>query len=106
VVDRQAVEARRRQSFGFKAPTFALSGRTVKDTPIAHLNVELTGAEQDDGGDWVMTTREGAVWRQVNDDKPYRAPHAGSQVAIRPAVFGGYFCQVDRQPPIRCVRDR
>jgi hypothetical protein len=106
VVDRQAVEARRRQSFGFKVPSFALSGRPVAEPPADRLTVELAGADQDEAGDWVMTTRDGAVWRQVNDERPYHAPHAGSQVAIKPAMFGGYFCAVDRQPAIRCVRDR
>ena len=106
VVDRQAVEARRRQTFGFKAPSFSLSGLQLKQPSAERLSVQLVGAEQDETGSWLMTTREGAVWRQVNDDRPYKAPHAGSQVAIKPALFGAYFCMVDHQPAIRCVRDR
>lgn len=113
VVEREQSQATKRQTFGLKPPSAAIASRstekvtpTAKDAPIKGVTVELASAERTDDGDWVMTTKDGAVWLQVNDDRPYHPPHAGSQVAIRPALFGAYFCTVDHQPAIRCTRER
>lgn len=77
----------------------------AKPKTVDAITVELAKAERDPQGDWVMTTTEGAIWRQVNDDRPYRPPHVGSTMGIKRALMGGFFCTIDGQAAIRCVRD-
>lgn len=101
-----------RQTFGLShpprppRPLRAPAHRGVpKVKPVDGITVELAKAERDLQGDWVMTTTEGAVWRQVNDDRPYKPPHVGSTMGIKRALMGGFFCTIDGQAAVRCVRD-
>ena len=68
------------------------------------ISVELSGAHKDATGKWVMTTVNDAVWRQTDDTELFNDPHAGSKVAIRRAMLGSFFCNVDGQSAVRCAR--
>lgn len=106
VIDREQARAVRRQAFGFNIPSISLFPRGPKEEPINMLTVELSSAHSDSTGKWVMTTSEGAVWRQIDDKEILDAPHAGSKVLIKSALLGSYFCKVDGQTAFRCTRER
>ena len=106
VVDRAQMHEVKRQAFGFNLPSLNLFSRGPKEEAVDKITVELSGASKDGSGKWVMTTRDNAVWRQIDTADLYADPRAGSRVAIRRAMLGSYFCNVDGQSAIRCTRDQ
>ena len=53
-----------------------------------------------------MVLEDGAVWRQIDGESPFNAPHAGSTVKIRRAALGSFFLNIDGQTAIRAQRSR
>lgn len=108
VVDREQVRAVKRQAFGFSLPSLALlgGGKSGMDEPVDKLVVKLDHAGRSAEGRWVMATDEGAAWIQTDDEEMFAPPHAGSQLAIRKGALGSYFCNVDGQRAVRCMRRR
>jgi hypothetical protein len=106
VVDSDQVKAVRRQSFGFNIPSIALFSHSGKEDPMDKVTVELTGGHTGPDGRWRFTTVDDAVWRQTDSDELYNPPHQGSSMVIRKAALGSFFCKIDGQSAIRCVRER
>ena len=105
-MDREQVRAVKRQAFGFTMPSLNFFARGPKEEQVDKISVKLAGAHQDGTGKWVLITDEDAVWTQIDSNDIYEPPHAGSTVAIRKAMLGSYFCNVDGQSAIRCTRTR
>ncbi|WP_174300886.1 hypothetical protein [Caulobacter sp. S45] len=106
VVDREQVRAVKRQAFGFNVPSLNLFAHGPKEEQVDKVSVKLAGAHQNGDSRWVMVTDEDAVWTQIDGADLFNPPHAGSTVAIRKAMLGSYFCNVDGQSAIRCIRTR
>lgn len=106
VVDREQVKTVRRQSFGFNIPSIAIFTHGPREEPINNLTVQLASGAQGADGKWRLTTTEDAVWRQIDSNELYNPPHQGSTMAIRTALLGSFFCKIDGQSAIRCVRER
>lgn len=106
VMDRAQVREVKQQAFGFNMPSLTLFTRGPKEEKVDKITVTLASAHQDPTGKWVMTTDANAVWRQIDTDQLYNPPHAGSVVAIRRAMLGSFFCNVDGQSAIRCTRSQ
>ncbi len=106
VFDREQARAVRRQAFGFNIPSITLFNRGPKEEAVDKLSVKLSSAGRGADGKWVMTTTDDAVWRQIDDEALYSDPRPGSTVAIRHAMLGSFFCNVDGQSAIRCTRVR
>ncbi|MHB8286046.1 MAG: hypothetical protein ACYDD1_15410 [Caulobacteraceae bacterium] len=106
VVDREQVKTVRRQSFGFNIPSIAVFTHGPKEEAINNVTVDLSGGYQGGDGKWRFTTVDDAVWRQIDSDQLYDAPHQGSKMAIRKAALGSFFCKLDGQSAVRCVRER
>ena len=107
VVDRAQVREVKRQAFGLSLPSlnlFAKSG--LKEEPVDNVSVELASAGQDPTGKWVLTTKEGAIWRQIDTTELNREPHAGSTMVIRRGLIGSFFCKIDGDAAIRCTRNQ
>jgi hypothetical protein len=105
VVDREQVQAVRRQSFGFNIPSIAAFSKGARPEELDRVTIELRSAHQSGDGKWVMTSKDDAVWRQTDDQTLAMDPHSGSTVMIKNGVLGSFFCTVDKQVPLRCVRD-
>ncbi len=105
VVDREQVQAVRRQSFGFNIPSIAIFAKGARPDELDRVTIELSSAHQGGDGKWVMISKDDAVWRQTDDQTLALDPHAGSSVMIKNGVLGSFFCSVDKQVPMRCVRD-
>lgn len=106
VIDREQAKIVRRQAFGLTLPAFTLFNKGMKEDQVDRVTIELAEAYRADGRHWTFVSTDGVVWVQ-NDDEPLSDdPHKGSQVAIRKAALGSYFCNVDGQRAVRCERRR
>jgi hypothetical protein len=92
-VPQEASEHRR--SFGLPAPTPRAGQR---------LDAVLADARVDGEGKLVLTTAEGAVWRQAESEAILPPPRAGQALAIEKASLGGYVCRLGRWVAFRCLR--
>ena len=105
---RTAAQERREaaRNYGLRpdAAPAAVSGAPVRHPSAPDLSTTIVGARQDGGGDWIMTTAEGAVWLQTDKGLFSRPPHAGSKFAVRRGAMGSYFCLVDGVREVRCKR--
>jgi hypothetical protein len=106
VMDRAQIETVRRQAFGFHLPAIDILPRVKTEEGTSRLTVILTGAHVDAEGRWVMTTDEGAIWRQSDSSPLQDDPHAGSRMIVSKGLLGSFFCKIDGQSAIRCVRSR
>ena len=104
VIDRNQAKTLRKQAFGFDLPSLNLFVPGPKGEEVDRLTVTLDHAGIGRDGRWRMVTDDGAVWVQVDDEAPPRDPHKGSQLAVRKAALGSYFCNVDGQRAMRCQR--
>ena len=111
VLDKDQVRTVRRQAFGFEIPSFGAfmrpGGRAERNDPeeaIDRVTYTLSGAGGGNGR-YVFYTSEGVNWVQTDDDLP-RPPRAGSELRVRRASLGSYFCNVDGQRAVRCQRQR
>ena len=106
VIDREQVKAVRRQSFGLTLPAFTLFNRGAKEDQVERVSIELAEAHLGAERRWIMTSTEGVVWAQTDDEAINAEPHRSSTVAIRKAALGSFFCNVDGQRAVRCERRR
>jgi hypothetical protein len=106
VVDRESIREVKRQAFGINVPSLNLFKTGPKDETLDRITVSLSGASQGVRNEWIMTTVDGAVWRQIDENELFNPPHAGSSMAIRRGLLGSFFCKVDGQQAIRCTRSQ
>ena len=106
VVDRETVKTVRRQSFGFNIPSLSIFTHGPKEENIDKVTVDLSGGHVGPDGKWRFVTADDAVWRQIDSEQLYDQPHQGSKLAIRKAALGSFFCKLDGQSAVRCVRER
>jgi hypothetical protein len=106
VVDRDTVKTVRRQSFGFNIPSLSVFTHGPKEEAIDKVTVDLSGGHVGPDGKWRFSTVDDAVWRQIDSEQLYDSPHQGSKLAIRKGALGSFFCKLDGQSAIRCVRER
>ncbi len=106
VIDREQAKVVRRQAFGLTLPAFTLFNKGTKEDQIDRVTIELGEAYRADGRHWTFVSTDGVIWVQNDDESLFEDPHKGSQVAIRKAALGSYFCNVDGQRAVRCERRR
>jgi hypothetical protein len=106
VIDREQVKAVRRQAFGLTLPAFTLFNRGPQEDQVDRVTIELSEAHLGAERKWIMTSTEGVVWAQNDDESVQEEPHTGSKVVIRHAALGSYFCNIDGQRAVRCERRR
>lgn len=103
VVDRGQAKVLRKQAFGFDL-SLSFFNRGSKEDAIDRVTLTLDHSSLDRDGRWRFTTTEGAVWQQTDEERVSPEPHKGSQLAVRRAALGSYFCNVDGQRAVRCQR--
>ena len=110
VLDREQVRSVRRQAFGLELPAFSLfrgRGGGAAEEHVDRISYTLErGGRLPDGKAVFFTTEEGTAWVQTDDEPIERPAHKGSQLAVRRAALGSYFCNVDGQRAVRCMRQR
>ncbi len=109
VLDREQVRTVRRQAFGFEMPSFSLfnpKARAASDELVDRVTYAIDHAGHAASGAWVLATTEGVNWVQTDDEAINIAPRKGSELKVRRAALGSYFCNVDGQRAVRCMRQR
>jgi hypothetical protein len=104
-LDRDQRRAVRKQAFGFTMPALDLFNKGEKPEEVNRITGTVASASQDAYGKWTIRLDDGAVWRQIDDNEPLRAPHKGSTVLIKKGSLGSYFIDVDGGPGFRAHRD-
>jgi hypothetical protein len=90
-----------RQRFGLTPPP------TPKPTPSeSKLAVTLASVEQRGDGKLVLTTTEGAVWRQVESEAIRPLPAQGQTMTIAKKSLGSFMCESANRVAFRCYRTR
>lgn len=70
------------------------------------LDVVLATVEQAGDGKLVLTTTDGAVWRQVESQAIRPTPEQGQTMTIARTRFGGFMCKPSKWVAFRCFRAR
>jgi hypothetical protein len=70
------------------------------------LRVTLATVTQGGDGKLILTTTEGAVWRQVESTAVRPTPTQGQGMTIEQTSFGGFMCKPGRWVAFRCYRVR
>jgi hypothetical protein len=82
------------------------STKALRESPPDRVEVEVASAVAGRDGKLVITTTDGAVWRQTESITNYRLPAAGERMTIRKGSLGGYLCTPSSKLSWRCARDR
>jgi hypothetical protein len=70
------------------------------------LDVTLAAVEQGGDGKLVLTTTEGAIWRQAERIVIFPLPRQGQTITISKTSFGGFMCKPSKWVVFRCYRAR
>ena len=68
--------------------------------------VTLAAVEQGGDGKLVLTTMDGAIWRQAERIVIFPPPQQGQTIAITKTSFGGFMCKPSKWVAFRCYRAR
>lgn len=104
IIDKNSARAARRQAFGLNLPTLSILDRGADKAETETLQAVITTARMDAEGRLVMTLEDGAVWRQIDDQRLGKSPKPGETVEIRKAAMGSYLMKIGSQPAIRVRR--
>ncbi len=72
--------------------------------PSEQLEVTLAKVQPSGDGKLVLTTNEGAVWRQVESHELSQVPKPGQTMKIESGVLGGFMCRPSKYVSFRCYR--
>ena len=70
------------------------------------LEITLAAVEQGGDGKLVLTTTEGAIWREVERVVIFPLPRQGQTITITKTSFGGFMCKLTKWVAFRCYRAR
>ena len=70
------------------------------------LSITLAAVEQGADGKLVLTTTEGAIWRQSERIVIFPLPQQGQTITITKTSFGGFMCKPTKWVAFRCYRAR
>ncbi|WP_230480969.1 hypothetical protein [Sphingomonas sp. Leaf21] len=107
VIDRAQVRQTRKTLFGLNLPNLGLFGDGGdKDGPEAVNQIESTLQRADvEGGAWIFTLKDGARWRQTDDNVIGGKPRVGSPVVIRRGALGSFKLSLAGQPAVKVRRE-
>ncbi len=83
---------------------FGLQPKTSRRPGVAQtLQVTLRRVDQAEGK-LLLTTTEGAIWKQVESADVWPVPTGGQSMTIVSGSFGGFFCKPSKYVSFRCFR--
>ena len=83
---------------------FGLQPKTFREPAVARtLQVTIRQVDQADGK-LLLTTTEGAIWKQVESTDLWPVPTGGQTMTIARGSFGGFFCEPSKYVSFRCFR--
>ena len=114
VVDREQVQAARREAFGFNLPKLSVLGRLAGQADAGKADeaeddsatFTVTTASQGGDGRWTLIMDNGMVWRQTNSTVGAMTIRKGDKAEVRKGMLGAYFMNVGRYRAIKVERSR
>jgi hypothetical protein len=111
-VERQ--EKERRGRFGLDAQQVAPKAAAAPQAPVApvveqsdeHVEVQIATVTSAPDANLIVTTTDGAVWRQTESRAIRPVAAAGDTMVIRKASLGSFLCRVGNSVAYRCSRSR
>ena len=88
------------------APAPAAKSPVPKAQAAERVEVDVARAVMANDGKVVITTADGAIWKQTDSDTIPRLPAEGDRVNIRKASLGSYLCELPTHHTFRCIRTR
>jgi hypothetical protein len=88
------------------APAAATKPPPAPVDAVERLDVQIARAAIANDGKLVVTTTDGAVWKQTDSDSFPRLPSGGEHVRIRKATLGSYLCELESHRTFRCLRQK
>lgn len=105
-VDREQRSSIRRQAFGLTLPSLSIFDKGEKSEEVNVQAFKVDGASMNSDRRWVIRLEGGQVWRQIDDNTLFNAPHAGSTAVISKGALGSFAMKVDGQQQIKVHRDQ
>jgi hypothetical protein len=111
VVDREQVQAAKREAFGFNLPKLSVLGRLAAQAGDAAEDDEratftIASASQGSDGRWVVVMDNGMVWRQTTNPVGAMNIRKGDAAQVRKGMLGAYFMNVGRHKAMKVERAR
>jgi hypothetical protein len=106
VINRAKVEEVKRQAFGL--PNLdALKAFEIhtKAKPIERIGFVIANAHQNAEGRWVVTSKDGQVWVQIDSADVYPEPAAGRSAVVYRGMIGSFFLKVGTDSAFRVKRE-
>jgi hypothetical protein len=100
-----ADSAKRRKRLGQQTGASTNSASPPQKDDNQH-EVTLAAVEQGGDGKLVLTTTDGAIWRQAERIVIFPPPQQGQTIAITKTSFGGFMCKPSKWVAFRCYRAR
>ena len=101
-----AVQAVRKQAFGFTLPSLNLFEHGAKPEEINEVVLTVESARQNPDGKWVLELEGGQIWRQIDTGEFSRDPKPGAKATIKKAMLGSYMMMIGGHSPVRVHRDQ
>jgi hypothetical protein len=112
VVDREQVQAARREAFGFNLPKLSVLGRLAAQAGDVvaeddeRATFTIASASQGSDGRWVVVMDNGSVWRQTTNPIGAMSVRKGDPAEVRKGMLGAYFMNIGRHKAIKVERTR
>lgn len=105
MLDRTQIEQAKRDDFGSRRPPRDLPvPANVDAATLTSIDSTVTRATQAGDGGWIVTLKDGSVWRQTDDTPIGSSPRAGEAVTVRRAALGTFKLKVGKRPAMRVRR--
>ncbi len=110
--DSETASSNRQKRFGLQRPAApAASSPDASDAPTQQkpedkLEVTLAAVKESGNGRLVLTTTDGAIWKQVESKTVHPTPVQGGSMTISKTSFGGFMCKPNKWTTFRCARAR
>jgi hypothetical protein len=106
----ETASTKRQQRFGLQRPA-ARAAPSPSDAPAQpksedKLEVTLAAVKESHDGKLVLTTTDGAIWKQVETQVVQPTPVQGGSMTITKTIFGGFMCKPNKWTTFRCSRTR
>jgi hypothetical protein len=110
--DSETASSKRQERFGLQRPAArAATPTTASDAPTQQkpedkVEVTLAAVKESGDGKLVLTTTDGAIWKQVETQVVQPTPVQGGSMTITKTILGGFMCKPNKWTTFRCARTR
>lgn len=106
VITREQILKSRKELFGFPVSSSnVLASDSVKGKfkreKFDRIETTIQAVRSGAGGNWILTTEEGAVWEIYDVPSRLMTPHVGEKLQITKGILTAYFLRIGGQPAVK-----